>query len=121
MEDESKERISLGNKAYYANQKIFNSKLVSKKAKLKLHRTIIRLVITNASETWVLKESMTRKLLITERTILRRIFGHTNDIDGTWRINTNNELNKLIRKENIINYIKAQSVELVWPCTPNDK
>jgi hypothetical protein len=55
MEEESKERISLGNKAYYAKQKIFKSQLVSKKAKLKLHRTIIRPVITNASETWVLK------------------------------------------------------------------
>jgi len=32
MEDESKERMSFGNKAYYANQKIFKSKLVSKKA-----------------------------------------------------------------------------------------
>ena len=41
----------MGNKAYYANQKIFKSKLVSKKAKLKLYRTIMRPVITNASET----------------------------------------------------------------------
>jgi hypothetical protein len=51
MEKESKERISLGNKTYYANLKIFKRKLVSKKAKSKLYRTIIRPVITNASET----------------------------------------------------------------------
>jgi hypothetical protein len=57
----------------------------------------MRPVITNASETWVLKESMKRKLLITERKILRRIFGYTKDIDATWRIKTNNELNNLIR------------------------
>ena len=56
MEEESKERISLGNKAYYANQKIFKSKLVSKKSKLKYYRTIIRHVITNASETRALKK-----------------------------------------------------------------
>ena len=112
MEEESKERITLGNKAYYANQKIFKSKLVSKKAKLKLYRTIMRPVITNASETQVLKESIKRKLLITERTILRRIFGHTKDIDGIWRIKTNDELNNLIRNKNIINYIKAQ--RLSW-------
>jgi len=55
---------------------------------------------------------MKRKLLITERVILRRIFGHTKDIDGTWRINTNDELNNLIRNKNIINYIKAQ--RLSW-------
>jgi hypothetical protein len=40
-------------------------------------------VITYASETWPLKESMARKLLITEREILRRMFGSTKDRDGT--------------------------------------
>jgi hypothetical protein len=63
MEEESKERLALGNKAYYPNQKIFKSKLISKKAKLTLYRTIITPVITYASETWVLKESTQRTLL----------------------------------------------------------
>ena len=63
---------------------------------------------TYASETWVLKESMKWKLLITERRILRRIFGPTKDRDGTWGIKTNDELNNLIRNKNITNYIKAQ-------------
>jgi hypothetical protein len=54
MEEESKERLILGNKAYYANQKIFKSELLSKKAKLMLYHTI-RPVITYASETRVLK------------------------------------------------------------------
>jgi len=48
----------VGNKAYYAYQKKLTSKLLSKKAKLKLCWTIIRPVITYASETWVLKESV---------------------------------------------------------------
>jgi len=60
-------------------------------------------MITYARKTWVLKESMKRKLLITERKILRRIFGPTKDRDVTWRIKTNDELNKLIRNKNIIN------------------
>jgi len=55
----------------------------------------------------VKKESMTRKLLINERKILRRIFGPTEDRDGTWRIKTDN-LNNLIRNKNTINYIKAK-------------
>jgi len=38
-------------------------------------------VITYASETWPLKLSITRKLLITERQILRRMFGLTKDRD----------------------------------------
>jgi hypothetical protein len=40
------------------------------------------------------------------------LFGPTRDRDGTWRIEKNIELNNLIRKKNIINYIKAQ--KLSW-------
>jgi hypothetical protein len=65
-----------------------------------------------ASETWVLKESMKQKLLITERSILRRIFRPANDRDGTWRIKTNGELSNLVRNKNIITYTKAQ--KLSW-------
>jgi hypothetical protein len=36
IEEEIKERIILGNKAYYANQALFKSKLMSKNAKLKI-------------------------------------------------------------------------------------
>jgi len=46
-------------------------------------------VTTYASETWVLKESMKRKLLINEKKILRRTSGPTKDRDGTWGIKTN--------------------------------
>jgi hypothetical protein len=35
IEEETKERIALGNKAFFANKKMFQSKLISKMAKLK--------------------------------------------------------------------------------------
>jgi hypothetical protein len=73
----------LGSKAYYANPKIFESKLLSKKAKVKLYWTIIRPLITCASKTWVLKESVKQKLIITERKF-RSIVRHTEDRGGTW-------------------------------------
>jgi hypothetical protein len=52
--------------------------------------------------------------MVCERKVLRRIFGPTKERDGTWRIKTNDELDKLIRHENIINYIhvKAQRLSL---------
>jgi len=53
-----------------------------------------------------------------EKKVLRKIFGPTKERDGTCRIKTNDELDKLIRHTNI-NYIKAQSLKLVWPFTAN--
>jgi hypothetical protein len=52
------------------------------------------------------------KVRVFERKVLRRICGPTEKSDGTWRIKTNEELNKLIRNKNIINYIKAQRIAL---------
>ena len=46
--------------------------------------------------------------MVFERKVLRKIFGPTKERDGTWRIKTNDELDKLIRHKNVINYIKAQ-------------
>ena len=44
--------------------------------------------------------------------VLRKIYGPTKGKDGTWRIKSNEELNRLTGNKNIINYIKAQ--RLAW-------
>ncbi|PSN56440.1 hypothetical protein C0J52_08353 [Blattella germanica] len=94
--------ISLSFKTVKFDYKIiFSSKLISKYAKLKL------------SVTCTLKEADIRKLLSFERKILRKIFGPNKNADGTSSINTNYELEKIIKKnQNIINHIKAQ--RLSW-------
>ena len=104
IEEEIKERIALGTKAYYTNLKFFKSRLVTKYSKLKLYRTVIRPIVTCASETWVLKEPVIQKLLVFERKILRRIFGPTKE-NQICRVKTNEELDKLVRHKNIINHI----------------
>jgi len=48
------------------------------------------------------------RLLIFERRVLRKIYGPTQDNDGTWRIKTNEELEILIKKETIVRFIKSQ-------------
>jgi hypothetical protein len=45
--------------------------------------------------------------MVFERKILRKVFGPTYK-NGSWRINTNEELDKLIKHENIINFTRAQ-------------
>jgi len=107
IEEEVKERIALGNKAFFANKKMFQSKLISKRAKLKLYCSVIRPVVTYACETWTLKETITNRLMVFERRILRKIFGSINE-SGIWRIKTNQELDKIIKHKNIINFIRVQ-------------
>jgi len=51
-------RMTLGNKAYYANKFLFKSRLFSEKSKLKLYWSIISPIVTYASEVWVLKETI---------------------------------------------------------------
>jgi hypothetical protein len=55
IEKEIQYRITFRNKAYYANQFLFKTRLVSKKLKLKPYWSIIRPIVTYACETWVLK------------------------------------------------------------------
>jgi hypothetical protein len=78
--------------------------------KLKFSWSIIRPTVTYACETWVLKETTKNKLMVLERKVLRIIFGPTKERDGTWRIKINDELDKLIRHKNIINYIKSPRI-----------
>ena len=107
INEEIKERTALSTKAYYANQKLFKSRLVTKYSKLKLYRTVIRPIVTYASETCVLKETSIQKLLVFERKILRKISGPTKE-NKLWKIKTNNALDKRIKHQNIVNHITAQ-------------
>jgi hypothetical protein len=109
IEEEVKERIALGIKAYCANLKFFKSRLVTKSSKLKLYKTVIRPIVTCGSGTWVVKENIIQELLVFERKILRGIFGPTKE-NQTWRIKNNGELDKLIKYKNIVNHIKAQTL-----------
>ena len=90
---------------------LFKSRLVTKSPKLKLYRTVIRPTVTYASETWVRKENIVQKPLVFERKILRGIFGPKKE-NQIWRIKNNEELHKLMKHENIVNYIKVQ--RLSW-------
>jgi hypothetical protein len=66
--------------------------------KLKLYRTVIRPIVSYASERWVLKETIIQKLLAFARKILRIIFGPTKE-NQIWRVKTNEELDKLMKQK----------------------
>jgi hypothetical protein len=55
-------------------------------AKLKLYFSVIGPIVTYACETWMLKETITHRLMVFER----KIFGPSYE-NGPWRIKTNQE------------------------------
>ena len=95
----------------FSGHLLFQSRLILKRAKLKLYYSVIRPIVTYSCETWILKETIINKLLVFERKILRKIFGPNNE-NSIWRIKTNQELDEIIKHKNIINFIRAQ--RLSW-------
>ncbi|PSN37868.1 hypothetical protein C0J52_21336 [Blattella germanica] len=81
---------------------------------------MIRPVVTFACETWTLKKKDIKKLLIFERKILRKIFGPKKCVDGTWTIRTNDELNKIIKKQKYCQLYKSAKTGLVWSRLQNE-
>jgi uncharacterized radical SAM superfamily Fe-S cluster-containing enzyme len=98
-----KERISAGSKAHFAH------KTLSKKSKSKLYNSVIKPIVTRASETWVLKKQIEEKLLVFQRKITRRIYGLTVD-PNVLRRRTNEEINNLLKQRDIVRYINAQRI-----------
>jgi hypothetical protein len=86
---------------------MFQSRLISKRAELKLYYLVIRPIVTYSCETWILKETIINKLLVFEI----KIFGPNNE-NGIWRIKSNQELDEIIKRKNIINFFRAQ--RLCW-------
>jgi len=61
------------------------------------------------SETWTLTNSDDNLLRISERKILRKIYGPIQE-GYSWRIRNNEELDRTINGEDIMKFIKAQRI-----------
>jgi hypothetical protein len=77
--------IYKGNKACHANAKFIKSKFLKRNANIKIHKTTIRPVVTDSSETWTVTAKDENNLRIFEKQILRKIYGPFN-IDNICRI-----------------------------------
>jgi wyosine [tRNA(Phe)-imidazoG37] synthetase (radical SAM superfamily) len=99
----------MGNKAYYANRQLFNSSLISRKSKLQIYRTLVRPVVTYGLESWTLTMEEERALAVFERKIFLKIYGPVIE-NELWRTRQNDELEAIIRRENIVRFIKLQRI-----------
>lgn len=109
IEDEINSRIIAGNKAYFANSKVMKSKLISRKAKLKLYKTLIRPVVTYGAEAWTMAMRDENALRVFERKIMRRIMGPVRTEEG-WRTRRNEEISHFMGEDDIVRFIKAQRI-----------
>jgi hypothetical protein len=61
----------------------------------------------------VLTASDENRLNIFERKILRKIYGPTQNPDGSWTIKTNQELRHKMKQEDTVKFIKSQRLRWV--------
>jgi hypothetical protein len=103
--EEINKRIMSANKCYFGLLRHFKSRLLSRQTKSTLYKTLVKPVLTYASETWTLTLRNERALNIFERKILRRIYGPIRD--GTnWRRRYNAELYGLYEDCSAVQSIK---------------
>ncbi|VEN37593.1 unnamed protein product [Callosobruchus maculatus] len=100
-------RQMAGNRCAYALNSVLRSKEISRRAKIRIYRTVIFPVVTYASEVWTLNKKEQNMLEVWERKILRKIFGGKlwNNI---WIRRSNMELKSLYEHPSITGVVKAQ-------------
>jgi hypothetical protein len=95
--------------AYFANHKILKSKIISRAAKLQIYKTLIRPVATYGAETWTLTVTEENILRMFERKIIRKVYGSVME-NNIWRVRHNEEINTLLKGEDIVRFIKSQRI-----------
>jgi hypothetical protein len=85
---------------------MLKSKIISRRSKLQIYKTLLRPVVTYGAETWTLTAAEENAL----RRFERKICGPVVD-KRVWRIRYNNGLCKLMGGEDIVRFIKAQRIQ----------
>ena len=71
--------------------------------------TLVHPVVTCGSESWTLTMEEERALAVFERKILRKIYEPVKE-NELWIIRRNDELEAIIKGENIVRFIKCQRI-----------
>jgi hypothetical protein len=96
MHEEIKSRLNSRNACCHLVQGLLSSRLLSRKLKVKIYKTIILPVVLYGCETWSLTLREEHRLRVFENRVLRRIFGPMRDeVTGEWRKLHSGELHNL--------------------------
>ena len=100
-------RITVANKCYFGLSKQLCSRVLSRKTKLTIYKTLILPVLLYGAETWVLSDRDKQALGVFERKILRKVFGPVK-IHDEYRIRYNHELYELYADIDVLQRINVQ-------------
>lgn len=107
--EEIKSRLVSGNACFYSVQKLLTSRLISRKLKLKIYRTVILPVILYGCESWSTTLADEHKLRVFENKVLRKIYGPKRDeMTGEWRRLHNEELHGLYDSPDVVKIMKSK-------------
>jgi hypothetical protein len=79
MHEEIKRRLNLGNACYHSVQSLLFSRLLSRNLTVKIYKTTILPIVLYGCKTWSLTLREEHELRVSEKRVLRRIFGHKKD------------------------------------------
>jgi len=94
VSEEITNHLIAANRSYFGLKSQLKSQLPSRKTKILVYQTLVRLKFTYATETWTTTKNDERRLNIFERKVLHRIFGPICE-RGQWQKRYNRELEEL--------------------------
>jgi hypothetical protein len=104
--------MQAGNNACCANQMMLKNRYINRVAKMQIYKTPIRLVVTYGCESWTMKKEDENILQRFERKIIRRTYGPVKK-EREWRIRNKEEIYNMIRKKDIVRFVKARRIRWV--------
>jgi len=72
IEEEIKDRTAAGNKVFYVNKNVM-CKLLTRRSKIRIYRSLIRPEVTYGCKAWVLKDMHEQQLRVFEREVMRKM------------------------------------------------
>jgi hypothetical protein len=85
---------------------------INRGVKMQIYKTLIRPVLTYGCESWTMKKEDENILRRFERKIIRRMYGPVKQ-GREWRIRNNEEIDNIIRKKDIVRFVRARRISWV--------
>jgi hypothetical protein len=85
---------------------------INRDAKMQIYKTLIRPVETRGCEVWTMKKEGENIIRRFDRKIIGRIYGSVRQ-GRKWRIRNNEEIYNIIRKKDIVRFVKARRISWI--------